>query len=108
MRLGIFHTALDDILGGAELLAVEQARICQELGAEVRIRTVVYDAARWGARVGTIPVDALHQRAPGRAAPRCPHRVRTPEMAWAEEGLSAFDAVTAHNFPTNAVLGLAP
>ncbi|RYE92025.1 MAG: glycosyltransferase [Myxococcales bacterium] len=107
MKLAVFHSRFDEV-GGAELLAAKQARLLRALGAEVRVRTFVYNAATWGPRLGSIPVEAYSRHIEGRTAPRVPLQLTGPAAAWAQRGLDAFDAVIAHNFPSSALLGLSP
>ena len=104
MKLGVFHAGFDEV-GGAELLAAKQAHVLQARGADVRVRTFVYNATTWGPRFGRIPVEAYNRRLPGAPAPRVPLDLHGPAAAWARRGLDGFDAVIAHNFPSNALLG---
>ncbi len=108
MKIAFFLPRLRT-LGGAELLALTQLEILSKAGHDPWI--VTYD-------VGP-DFDALRRRDAHAAALRVVSRGRgepsallrrllwAHELAWVEDALGAADLVVAHNFPANAVLGLA-
>jgi len=63
----------------------------------VRIRTFEYDHKRWSSRLGGLHIEVRGGRAPREAGGRA--------AEWAANGFDAHDAVIAHNFPANAILG---
>jgi glycosyltransferase involved in cell wall biosynthesis len=106
LEIRMLHPSLCHV-GGAEILMVEQAALFSKLGAGVRIRTFAYDEGRWSSRVGTIPVDALTARVPGRRPPSVPRSPVDRRMAWLLDDLSGVDLAIAHNYPTSSALGAA-
>jgi glycosyltransferase involved in cell wall biosynthesis len=103
MRVVVLHPVLSEV-GGAEILMVEQAGILASLGAEVSIRTAVYDAGYWATRVGGLNVEALAVEAPGERlkGPRSPS---ASSMRWLLGGVGDARLAIAHNYPTSAALG---
>lgn len=105
MRISLFHPAFE-MIGGAELLVVGQARLLQSLGAEVRIVTLAHDPARWAERLQGLPVEVIEAKhwsdsllAPSRLAKL---RRRARRLSSAFDGA---DAVLAYNHPASAMLG---
>lgn len=107
MRVVLFHPSFETV-GGAEILAAEQAQALRARGDQVRIVTFGYDPGRWAARFEGMPVDLIRKRhwsdlfvmwnriaklrARGR---RAQFRLRDAEV------------VLAYNYPCNAMLGQA-
>ncbi|HEX6766793.1 MAG TPA: glycosyltransferase family 4 protein [Polyangiaceae bacterium] len=104
MQVRVLHPSLCHV-GGAEVLMVKQAALMASLGAGVRIRTFAYDSARWRERVGTVPVDALRARIPGRKPPSVPRSPADRRVTWLLDDLDAADVAIAHNYPASAALG---
>jgi glycosyltransferase involved in cell wall biosynthesis len=107
MQIRILHPSLCHV-GGAEILMVEQATLFSKLGASVRIRTFAYDAERWGDRVGSVPVEFMKARVPGRRPPSVPRSPGDRRMRWLLDELEAADLAIAHNYPASSALGAAP
>ena len=84
---------------------VEQATLFARLGASVRIRTFAYDSERWRERVGTIPVDFMKARVPGRRPPSVPRSPKDRRMRFLLDDLANADLAIAHNYPASSALG---
>src|SRR5687768_3300323 len=95
-QVRFLHRALD-VVGGAEILLVDQARFLERAGADVRVRTLVYNPGAWDERLGSIPVDAWF-----RAADE-----RRPRLGWLLRELGDSDVALAHGYPLSAALGAA-
>jgi glycosyltransferase involved in cell wall biosynthesis len=108
MRMAMFHPAFESV-GGAEILAVTQARFFRDQGVALDLVTLGYDPQRWASRLAGIPVRVLQKRhwtdlflGIGRMGKL---RVRGRRAA---EVLKDYDLVVAHNFPASTLLGAAP
>lgn len=109
MRLVLFHSSFT-ACGGAELLALSQARDLAAAGVDVHILTFGLDPARWEGAMGDLPVAVV----PKRHWSDLPFAVdRSLQLARrgarAERVLRALapDVVLAHNPPVQAMLGQA-
>lgn len=107
MRLVLFHPAFESV-GGAEVLAAEQAKLLKAAGNDVRVVTLGYDPAKWADRLGGINVDLIPKRHwtdlfsswSRMAKLRARGRRASPSL---KHG----DAILAYNHPCNAMLGVA-
>lgn len=107
MRVVLFHPAFETV-GGAEILAAEQAQALRARGDEVRIVTFSYDPGRWANRFEGLPVDLIRKR-----------HWRDLFISWdriaklrargrrAQVRLRDAEVVLAYNYPCNAMLGRA-
>jgi glycosyltransferase involved in cell wall biosynthesis len=75
------------------------------LGSTVRLRTAVYDASYWSTRVGSLRVEALATKAPGRRPPKAPRSPTAASMRWLLQDVGNARLAIAHNYPTSAALG---
>jgi glycosyltransferase involved in cell wall biosynthesis len=107
MRLVLFHPSFEAV-GGAEILAAEQAKLLRAAGHEVRLVTLGFDASRWQPRLDGMRVDLVRKRhwkdlltAWTRVAKL---RARGGRAA---EFLRDGSVVLAYNYPCNAMLGMA-
>jgi glycosyltransferase involved in cell wall biosynthesis len=104
-QVRFLHRALD-VVGGAEVLLVDQARFFRRARANVRVRTLVYDAESWEERLDGIPVDAWFRV----TNQRRPHLTRTlgrRRLDWLLRDLESADVSLAHGYPLSAALGAA-
>jgi hypothetical protein len=104
MQVLVLHPSLCDV-GGAEILMIEQAGMLANLGATVRIRTAAYDAGYWAPRIGSLSVEALAIKAPGRRPPKPPRSPSAPSVRWLLRDVGEARVAIAHNYPTSAALG---
>jgi glycosyltransferase involved in cell wall biosynthesis len=106
MRLSLFHPAFETI-GGAEILAAEQANFFHREGHEVRLVTLAFDAGRWGARLPGIEVDLVKRRhwSDVFSAWSRVRKLRRRGMR-AADCLRDAELVLAYNSPANAMLGV--
>jgi glycosyltransferase involved in cell wall biosynthesis len=105
MRLDVFHPGFES-LGGAESLALAQARGLRAHGFEPRIASFRIESATWADQLDGLPTLAIAKRAPwdllfgvhrrGRLEARL-RRVRA--------ALGDSPVVLAHNFPASAMAG---
>ncbi len=104
MRVAFHHTAFG-AMGGAEVLALTQARLLQEAGWEISIVCFGFDESRWRGLLGASPVTVLPRRhwrdllAFGDATKWAPRARR------AHPHLRGFDAVVAQGNPLAALMG---
>lgn len=106
-RIALFHPAFQ-APGGAEFLCAQQARALSAGGDEVKIVTLLYDAARWTHELQGILVERVKKRSwtdvlrgwsrSSKLRSRARRAARRFEDA---------DVVVAHNAPCNTMLGLA-
>jgi glycosyltransferase involved in cell wall biosynthesis len=104
-QVRFLHRALD-VVGGAEILLVDQARFLERVGADVRVRTLVYDPGAWDERLGSIPVDAWF-RASDERRPRLTRTLGRRRLSWLLRELDDSDVALAHGYPLSAALGAA-
>jgi glycosyltransferase involved in cell wall biosynthesis len=104
-KLRFLHRALD-VVGGAEILLADQVRFLERAGADVRVRTLVYDPQSWDERLGTVPVDAWF-RATSAERPRLTRTLGRRRLGWLLRGLEECDVAFAHGYPLSATLGAA-
>jgi glycosyltransferase involved in cell wall biosynthesis len=104
-QVRFLHRALD-VVGGAEILLVDQARFLERVGANVRVRTLVYNADAWDERLGSIPVDAWFRTADERR-PRLTRTLGRRRLGWLLRELGDSDVALAHGYPLSAALGAA-
>lgn len=104
-QVRFLHRALDAV-GGAEVLLADQARFFERSGAEVRVRTLVYDPRNWDERLAGVPVDAWH-RVAGDGRPRLTRTLGRRRLGWLLRDLADADVALAHGFPVSAALGAA-
>jgi glycosyltransferase involved in cell wall biosynthesis len=102
-QVRFLHRALD-VVGGAEVLLVDQAHYFAQAGADVRVRTLVYDPATWDERLGGLPVDAWY-RADGDRRPRLTRTLGRRRLGWLLRELDQCDVAFAHGYPLSAALG---
>ena len=98
------HRALD-VVGGAEILLVDQARSLERAGAHVKLRTLLYSPGSWNERVGSLGVEALHRVAAGERRPQLRRALDQKQLDWLLERLGGVDLVIAHGYPVSSVLG---
>jgi len=102
LQIAILHPAFLGV-GGAEILALNQANCLRELGHDVRIITSAVDQQRWGAELGPFKVHLLGGRdwidALGGRELWIARRV--PRLA---PCLAGADVAIAHNYPMSRVL----
>ncbi|HQR29056.1 MAG TPA: glycosyltransferase family 4 protein [Anaeromyxobacteraceae bacterium] len=105
MKVTFFHPGFEDV-GGAELLALDQAAWLRDRGVGVEVVTYALDPARWARRFEGIPVTVVPRRAwsdvvaLGRPVARMRLRARRARPA-----LQGGDVVLATNYPCSALLG---
>lgn len=104
-QVRFLHRALDAV-GGAEVLLADQARFFARAGADVRVRTLIYDAATWDGRLVDVPVDAWF-RVDGERRPRLTRTLGRRRLGWLLRDIAQADVVLAHGFPLSAALGAA-
>jgi len=107
MRLGIFHPAFE-VVRGAELLVLAQARFYQDRGARPELVTLALDHGEWTPRLNGIPVRVVQKRHwadPLFGWSRLAKMQRRTQRA--EKLLRRYDLVISHNFPSSAMLGAA-
>ena len=102
VRVSIVHPSFLGV-GGAEILALSQARYLRDLGFEVRVVTCILDEQRWHDQLDGLPVDVLGAKdwidklgGNGVWLER-----RTKRLAAA---LSGVDVTIAHNYPMSRML----
>ncbi|BDU74094.1 glycosyltransferase family 4 protein [Mesoterricola silvestris] len=107
MRVVILHRGFQ-ARGGAETLALVQARDLVRAGVDVQVLTFAYDPANWQGAMEDIPVHEVPKRhwtdlpfAFDRGA-QMRHRARRVEAVLRKLGP---DVVLAHNHPAPAILG---
>lgn len=88
------------------MLLVDQARFFERAGADVRLRTLIYDPQNWDQRLAGLPVDAWH-RVTGERRPRLTRTLGRRRLGWLLRDLAGADVVLAHGFPLSAALGAA-
>lgn len=98
----MFHPAFG-AAGGAEILAVAQARCLAELAFDVELLTFAYRPSVWGPRVGDVRVVA--ERSVSSGSPRISRGLGSRQARWAREQLGRYDVVIAHNYPCSTLLG---
>lgn len=107
-QLTFFHPGFQG-LGGAELLAAQQAVALRETGLDVAILTFGFQEAVWRPQLGDLPVEVLARRhwrdllALGDSHKKWLGRARRAQAA-----LAGTEVVLAHNPPAPAILGHAP
>lgn len=101
-RIALLHPVFG-AAGGAEVLALTQARFLAELGFGVELVTYAYQPSTWDGRVGDLPVVAF--RPAVRGSVRVPRGLSSPEARWAKAQLPRYDAVMVHNYPCSTLLG---
>jgi glycosyltransferase involved in cell wall biosynthesis len=104
-KVRFLHRSLD-VVGGAEVLLADQARFLERAGADVRVRTLVYDPRNWDERLGPIPVDAWF-RATSDRRPRLTRTLGRRRLGWLLRDLAECDVALAHGYPLSAALGAA-
>ena len=102
-QVRFLHRALD-VVGGAEVLLVDQAHFFASAGADVRLRTLVYAPETWDARVAGLPVEAWY-RATGDRRPRLTRTLGRRRLGWLLQDLEGCDVALAHGYPLSAALG---
>jgi len=102
-QVRFLHRALD-VVGGAEVLLVDQAHFFAQAGADVRVRTLVYAPETWDERMGDLPVDAWY-RATGERRPRLTRTLGRRRLGWLLRELGSTDVALAHGYPLSAALG---
>jgi glycosyltransferase involved in cell wall biosynthesis len=102
-KVRFLHRALD-VVGGAEILLADQARFLERAGADVRVRTLVYDPENWDARLGPVPVDAWF-RVTSERRPRLTRTLGRRRLGWLLRELGGCDVALAHAYPLSAALG---
>jgi len=108
MRLTCFHPQFRN-LGGAELLAAQQAMALQEAGHEVSLLTFEFREAVWRGHLPGIPVTVLGRRHwTDLLALGSSHRKWLGRARRAHAALAGAGTVLAHNPPAPAILGHAP
>ena len=105
-QVRFLHRALD-VVGGAEILLADQARFIRLAGAEVRVRTLVYDPLAWDDRLGGVPVDAWFRAADDGRRPRLTRTLGRRRLGWLLRDLEAADVSIALGYPLSAALGAA-
>jgi len=102
LRIAILHPAFMSV-GGAEILALSQAKCLQALGHDVQIVTSAVDLQRWGDDLRPFKVDLLGARdrfdALGGRELFIARRVRRLPAI-----LSGLDVAIAHNYPMSRIL----
>lgn len=109
MRLVLFHSSFT-ACGGAELLALGQARDLAAAGVDVHILTFGLDPARWEGAMGDLPVTVVPKRHWSDLPFAVDRRLQMGRRgARAERVLRTLapDVVLAHNPPVQAMLGQA-
>lgn len=106
MKLAIFHPSFGEV-GGAEVLALSEARALRGCGVDARIVTGAFDAQRWSEHAGDVPVDCFRTRTFAdtfrwKGVTRLRMRARRAARVLRDGGA---DVVIAHNYPCNAMLG---
>lgn len=104
MEVRILHRALD-VVGGAEILLVDQARILERAGAHVRLRTLLYNGGAWDERVGSLGVEALHRVAAGDRRPTIRRMLDKKQVDWLLSDVGSADLAIAHGYPVSSALG---
>jgi len=105
-QVRFLHRALD-VVGGAEILLADQAGFFRRAGAEVRVRTLVYDPVAWDDRLGGVPVDAWFRAAHDGPRPRLTRTLGRRRLGWLLRDLEAADVSIALGYPLSAALGAA-
>ncbi len=107
MRVALFHPAFDEV-GGAELLAVEQARYLRSRSVDAQLFTLGLNRARWEKRLEGVPCHLVSKR-----------HWSDLFLAWTEAAklqqrgqraasqMRDCDVILAHNYPCSAMLGMA-
>jgi glycosyltransferase involved in cell wall biosynthesis len=104
VEVRVLHRALD-VVGGAEVLLVDQARSLQRAGANVSLRTLVYSPGSWNERVGPLGVEALHRVTDAERRPRIGRDPGPKQLDWLLGRLGGIDLVIAHGYPVSCALG---
>jgi glycosyltransferase involved in cell wall biosynthesis len=104
-KVRFLHRSLD-VVGGAEVLLVDQARYFERAGADVRLRTLVYNPGAWDPRLAGLPVDAWF-RASDERRPRLTRTLGRQRLSWLLRELGDSDVALAHGYPLSAALGAA-
>lgn len=104
MEVRILHRALD-VVGGAEILLVDQARTLERAGAHVRLRTLLYNPGGWDERVGSLGVEALHRVGAGDRRPTIRRALDKKQVEWLLDPIGSADLVIAHGYPVSSALG---
>lgn len=94
-------------IGGAEILAVTQARMLREAGHDVTVVTYSCKTSTWRPRLGSLRLVSRHLALGDASTSRIPRGCDSTSLEWASRTLAGYDRVIAHNFPSNALLGLA-
>jgi glycosyltransferase involved in cell wall biosynthesis len=107
MRITVFHPAFRAV-GGAEVLAIEQAQwLAQASGADVRVATFAFAEATWRRATRDLPVHIVTKRHWTDLLSGLRHSsyqvARAQRVGWS---LQRSDLVVAHNDPCAALLGL--
>jgi glycosyltransferase involved in cell wall biosynthesis len=105
-QVRFLHRALD-VVGGAEILLADQARFFRGAGAEVRVRTLVYNPVAWDHRLEGVPVDAWFRAADDDRRPRLTRTLGRHRLGWLLQDLESADVSLAHGYPLSAALGAA-
>jgi glycosyltransferase involved in cell wall biosynthesis len=104
-KVRFLHRALD-VVGGAEILLADQAHFFEHAGADVRVRTLVYDPRNWDERLEPVAVDAWY-RAVDERRPRLTRTLGRRRLGWLLRDLAVCDVALAHAYPLSAALGAA-
>ncbi|HEV8549851.1 MAG TPA: glycosyltransferase family 4 protein [Polyangiaceae bacterium] len=105
-QVRFLHRALD-VVGGAEIQLTDQARYLRRAGAEVSIRTLVYEPTAWENRLGDMPVEAWFRVARDGKRPRLTRTLGRRRLRWLLRELEATDVSLALGYPVSAALGAA-
>lgn len=104
MKLAIFHPSFGTV-GGAEILAAAEARALRANGVDARIVTASVNESRWSDTLQNIPVSQFERPSVARKlAWTVGARLRATARQ-AQPFLQDADAVIAHNYPCNVLLG---
>ncbi len=105
-QVRFLHRALD-VVGGAEVLLLDQARFLHAAGADVRVRTLVYDPSAWESRLGGVGIDAWFRVKGDEKRPHLTRTLGRSRLSWLLEELATSDVALAHGYPLSAALGAA-
>ena len=103
MKLAIIHPSFLGV-GGAEILALSQARCLRDLGFDVRIVTCAVDKSRWQDQFDGLSVDLIgaYDRLDWLGGREVWVARRTRRLS---RTLAEVDVAIAHNYPMSRVLG---
>jgi glycosyltransferase involved in cell wall biosynthesis len=106
LNLGIYHPSFGTV-GGAELLAVAEARVLRHGGVNAHIITATVAEAQWRDELRDIPVQCYTKPSALRAFPWTTSARARSEARAAQPLFRGTDVVIAHNYPCNMILGAA-